>query len=249
MPFDHKRSVKEIGRHVLYKTGLYDVVLSANRRKGYLVAHLQGTTAAERFEAIYRLGVWRTLRGEGVSSGVGSEVAATGAIRSELPSLVGGLGCKSFLDVGCGDWSWMRNVALPCDYIGVDIVAGVIASNRKFERPGVRFAVADAISGPLPKADIALCREILFHLSFADAMSSLANVRKAAGWLIATTDTTTWFNSDIPTGEFRIINLQRPPYNFPNPRRIIVDDAVREGRVLGLWSTADLPAWNSREKV
>jgi hypothetical protein len=122
----------------------------------------------------------------------------------------------------------------------------VIASNRQFERPGIRFEVSDSIAGPLPKADIALCREILFHLSLADAMATLGNVRCAVSWLIATTDTTTWFNSDIPTGEFRVVNLRRPPYRFPMPRRIIVDDAVREGRVLGLWSTADLPVWNSR---
>ena len=159
----------------------------------------------------------------------------------ELPKLVANLKCQRFLDVGCGDWNWMRNVDLPCEYIGIDIVPEIIAANRRGERAGISFDVVDSIVGPLPEADIALCREILFHLSFRDARATLANVRKAASWLIATTDTSIWFNSDIPTGDFRKINLQRHPYRFPKPQQIIIDDAVSKGRVLGLWKTADLP--------
>lgn len=134
----------------------------------------------------------------------------------------------------------MRNVRLPCEYIGVDIVPEVIEANRRYERASVSFGVADAISGPLPEADVVLCREVLFHLSFRDGIAALANIRQAGRWLLATTDTAIWFNSDTETGDFRRINLERSPYRLPPPREVINDDAVCKGRLTALWATADL---------
>jgi len=86
-----------------------------------------------------------------------------------------------------------------------------------------------------------LCREMLFHLSFADSRKALSNICKSADWLLATTDPAIWFNSDIPTGDFRKINLQRAPYRLPVPTDSLPDDALSAGRVLGLWKTSDLP--------
>ena len=151
------------------------------------------------------------------------------------------LGCETLLDVGCGDWNWMREVSLPCDYVGIDIVPEVIEANRRYERAGVEFVVGDAIEGPLPEADVALCREVLFHLSFHDGLAVLANIRATARWLLATSDTAIWFNSDIETGDYRRINLERAPYRLPRPHAVISDDGVCRGRVLALWATADLP--------
>jgi len=135
----------------------------------------------------------------------------------------------------------MREVSLPCDYVGIDIVPEVIEANRRYERAGVEFVVGDAIEGPLPEADVALCREVLFHLSFHDGMAALANIRATARWLLATSETAIWFNSDIETGDYRRINLERAPYRLPRPRAVISDDGVCRGRVLALWATADLP--------
>lgn len=240
---DHIQSIKEVARHILYRTGFHGVLSAQRQRRGYAgTDHLQPVDAAERFSAIYEQGVWHHSKDQDSLSGEGSEVAAAATVVSQLPTLVADLHCRKFLDVGCGDWNWMGNVTLPCEYMGVDIVPTVIAANQKAARPGVTFAVVDAIAGPLPKADVALCREILFHLSFSDANAVLANVRKAATWLIATTDTSIWFNSDIPTGDYRKLNLERAPYRFPAPRKVIVDDAVSKGRILGLWKTEDLPA-------
>jgi hypothetical protein len=158
-----------------------------------------------------------------------------------LPALLVRLGCETLLDVGCGDWNWMREVRLPCDYVGIDIVPEVIEANRRYERVGVAFEVGDAVEGPLPKADVVLCREVLFHLSFHDGMAALANIRAAGPWLLATSDAGIWFNSDIATGDFRRINLERAPYRLPQPRAVIRDEGVSRGRVLALWAAADLP--------
>ncbi|MDP9052966.1 MAG: class I SAM-dependent methyltransferase [Acidobacteriota bacterium] len=237
---DHKQSVKEVIRHLLFRTGLSQSLVSARQRRGYKVAHLEKTTNAERFSAIYELGIWRHTEEQDSSSGLGSTISATADVVAELPALLSSLNCKRLLDIGCGDWNWMRNVNLPCEYLGIDIVPALIEANKKYERDGVSFAVIDSVQGVLPQADVALCREILFHLSFKDAATALANIQSASSWLVATTDTSIWFNSDIATGDYRKVNLERHPYNFPKPQRIIRDEAVSNGRVLGLWRTVDL---------
>ena len=193
-----------------------------------------------RFKA-YGSRAWVSNRGQHSLSGLGSELAATRTVVEGLPELLAAVGCTRLLDIGCGDWNWMREVRLPCDYIGIDIVPEVIEANRRYERGGVEFLVLDAIEGPLPTADVVLCREVLFHLSFQDGKTVLANIRTAGKWLLATSDTRIWFSSDVATGDFRRINLERAPYRLPRPRAVINDESVCRGRVLALWATADVP--------
>jgi SAM-dependent methyltransferase len=242
MTWDHKQSVKQVVKHVGHHLGARDLRNKVRQLRGYVTEHLEKPSTAERFSIIYRLGLWVQCEGQRSSSGVGSEVAATSRLREALPSLLDRLGCRKLLDVGCGDWNWLRSICLPCDYLGVDIVPELIEANREYERPGIAFAIADAIVDPLPKADVVLCRDMLFHLSFRDGLAVLANIRQAADWLLATTDAAIWFNSNIRTGDYRRINLRYSPYRLPPPREIIPDDAVSPGRVLGLWARADLPA-------
>ena len=241
MPWDHKQSAKEVLRHIGLKLGAGGLLRRSRRDRGLITAHLNPATTVDRFREAYGSRAWVTADGQLSLSGLGSEASATRSVVEALPALLGSLGCDTLLDVGCGDWNWMREVRLPCDYIGIDIVPEVVEANRRYERAGVEFKVSDAIQGPLPVADVVLCREVLFHLSFRDGLAVLANIRAAGKWLLATSDTVIWFNSDIATGDFRRINLERAPYRLPRPRAVITDDSVCRGRALALWATGDLP--------
>ncbi len=241
MRWNHLQSVKEVARHAAFRLGAQNTMIKVRKRGGARIADgLADLPPADRFRNIYRSGTWLHAPDQESRSGLGSGLRATQNVRRQLPDLLTRLECNTLLDVGCGGWTWMRQVDLPCLYIGVDIVPEVVAANRRHEHPGVVFAVADATRGPLPKADVALCREILFHLSFDDARAALANVAKAADWLCATTDTDLWFNSDIATGDFRMVNLRRPPFSFPPPTHTITDDAISPGRQLAVWPTGIL---------
>jgi SAM-dependent methyltransferase len=241
MPWDHTQSAKEVFRHVGLKLGAGGILRRRRRSRGLVTAHLDPANMADRFREAYESRAWVTGTSQRSLSGQGSEARAARSIVEELPAMLAGLGCQTLLDVGCGDWNWMREIHLPCAYVGIDIVPEVIEADRRFERPGVTFAIGDAIQGPLPAADVVLCREVLFHLSFRDGLSALANIRMAGQWLLATSDTEIWFNSDIASGDYRRINLERVPYRLPRPRAVILDDSVCRGRVLALWATADLP--------
>ncbi len=136
----------------------------------------------------------------------------------------------------------MKDVNLPCPYVGVDIVRSLIEENQAFASPTRTFFFLDATVDALPSADTLLCREILFHLSFEDIWRLVANCRRSGAlFLIATSDAAIRYNADIISGDFRLLNLREGPFRFPSPVLSIPDDRVSPGRSLGVWKISDLP--------
>ena len=206
----------------------------------YLLAFLP---VSWRFSRIYRNRLWGGKESES-ASGKGSSLKATAGIRHELPALLSSLGCRKLLDLGCGDFNWMRRVRLDVDYLGADLVPGLIRDNQeRYSNERVKFIVLDGIRDPIPDdVDVILCREVLFHLSFRHALALLNNIyRSNAKFLIATQIDTGKPNADVHTGGFRPIDLTREPFDFPAPLRCIPDDAISENRSLAVWRIADLP--------
>jgi 2-polyprenyl-3-methyl-5-hydroxy-6-metoxy-1,4-benzoquinol methylase len=240
---DRLQTFKEWTRHGMYRLNLFRYLDIVRRLRGIRVRTGLGDSVEARFQEIYDRGLWSAEEGQESLSGSGSSRAATKGLITALTSGMSVLGCETLLDVGCGDWNWMQHETLPIDYLGIDVVESVIARNQQqFASPRVRFEVCNAISEPLPVVDMVLCREVLFHLSFADARRMLLNIAKSANYLCATTDIDIRFNSDIPTGDFRPFNLLRPPFRLPQPQALIPDNAVRAGRFLGVWDSAALSA-------
>lgn len=196
-----------------------------------------------RFSRIYRNRLWGGKASES-PSGKGSSIEATARIRNELPALLRSLQCKNLLDLGCGDYNWMRHVDLGVPYLGADVVADVVQRNQaRYAKQGVEFINLDGIKGPIPvDTDVILCREVLFHLSFRHARAMLANIRRSdARFLIVTQIQAECPNIDIYTGGFRPLDLTRQPFEFPQPLFSIPDDGVSTNRCLAVWRIRDLP--------
>ncbi|HEY2973839.1 MAG TPA: class I SAM-dependent methyltransferase [Pyrinomonadaceae bacterium] len=191
------------------------------------------------FSEIYHKNVWQDP--ESVS-GRGSTLARTAAIMSDLPSLLKELQAKTLLDAACGDFNWIRYTKLGVvKYTGADVVPDLIARNRRlYGGEGRAFVVLDVTKDRLPSADVILCRDCLIHLSFGSIHASVANFKRAdARYLICTTHTTVQENTDCPDGGWRSVNLQLPPFNFPPPLKLIVEDAEL-GKCLGVWRLDEL---------
>jgi hypothetical protein len=143
----------------------------------------------------------------------------------------------------------MRHVQLNgTEYVGGDVVPDLVARNRElYGGPRRRFLTLDLTADDLPHADVILCRDCLPHLSFADALTVLANLRRSnAQYLLTTTYTERQENYDCPTGCWRPLNLQLSPFNLPPPLKLINEgctegDGVLADKSLGLWRLADLP--------
>jgi hypothetical protein len=198
------------------------------------------TAREEIFWKIYSENLW----GDAESvSGPGSNRDRTAAFRAELPPLLEACGIRTLLDAPCGDFNWMRELPWKLDrYIGIDIVREIIDRNRCAYGSATRtFMRLDVVTDALPKADAILCRDCLVHLSLADARRALLNFeRSGAGYLLTTTFPRVDGNRDIQTGGWRPLNLERPPFNFPPPLRLI-DEKRRDAngidlaKCLGLW--------------
>jgi SAM-dependent methyltransferase len=227
------RSAREFARHSLYRLGLRKT--ADPRVTGSL---------ADRFTGIYEQGIWTEGRADVPGSGAGSTLDATASLRARLPGLLSELGATSLLDVGCGDLHWMSKLTLPCPYVGIDIVPAVIERNiAEFGNESRRFAVVNAVCDPLAPADVVLCREVIFHLSFADARALLANLlTSGCRWIMLTSDSATMFNADIESGGARILNLEIAPFRLGAPAQAIIEDESYPGRRIGVWSAAQIRA-------
>jgi 2-polyprenyl-3-methyl-5-hydroxy-6-metoxy-1,4-benzoquinol methylase len=153
------------------------------------------------------------------------------------------MGTRTLVDVGCGDFNWMKEIQLPCAYIGVDVVPEVIEANKaKYESDSRKFYLLDATSQPVPQGDTVLCREILIHLSFADTARVIENIRRSgAVFFMASNETGATYNHDILSGGHRPLNLLVAPFFFPPPNFTIAEASQGSDRWLSVWRTADLP--------
>jgi hypothetical protein len=198
--------------------------------------NLNARSAEDIFSEIYATNGWRSRESK---SGGGSTLAATAELRAELPQLLSDLDVGVLIDAPCGDFNWMRHVHLPVQqYIGGEIVPGLIDRlTREYATEHRRFMLLDVTKDPLPPADALFCRDLLLHLSFADIERMKRNfIRSDCTYLITSTYPNIKVNFDILTGEVRPMNLLLPPFNWPEPIRLINDNADElMDRQMGVW--------------
>jgi hypothetical protein len=191
------------------------------------------------FSEIYRRNVWKNS--ESVS-GRGSTLERTRVVREQLPEILKDAGASTLFDAACGDFNWMREVELlGIRYIGADIVRELVERNQSlYGRAGRDFRILDITVDALPKSDVVLCRDCFIHLSFGRIRAAVANFKRSESvFLLATTHTRVKENRDIQTGDWRSVNLQLPPFDFPAPLRLINEDE-ESGKCLALWRLGEL---------
>jgi len=197
-----------------------------------------------RFTTIYENNEWRS---DESASGVGSTRARGADFQDDLVALINRWQISSIVDAPCGDLNWMRNVLAQreIDYTGIDIVPALIERvSRAHSESQRRFLCADMTRDDLPAADLVLCRDGLVHLSFADARAAIRNFQRSrARYLLTTTFVARTKNADIPTGEWRVLNLEKAPFRFPPPLAVIDERCRHSGGIyrdkrLALWELA-----------
>jgi hypothetical protein len=199
----------------------------------------------DRFDAIYKSNLWLATES---ASGPGSTLRYTENLRKKLPALITEFSIKHIFDAACGDFYWMRHLlpAIDIGYVGADIVGSLVESNNaKYQNNKVSFIRIDLIKDPFPKSDLMICRDCLFHFSYEDTKSVLRNfIDSGIPYLLTTTHKTheDFSNTDITTGEFRMIDLFAPPYNFSQNPLARIDDWIPP------WPERQMCLWN-REQV
>jgi hypothetical protein len=206
---------------------------------------LQTDSVTEIFRQIYRTNYWGSV--ESVS-GKGSTLASTAAFRAEFESLLRSMRVATLFDAPCGDFNWMRRVKFPdgMQYIGADIVDELIERlNRTYIGDNSKvFMAMNIITDDHPTADLWLCRDSLFHFSFADVFKTFEHfIKSGTKYCLLTTQPHVPGNHDIKTGFHREINFLEEPFRLPEPEIVLRDSPRREAeRWLGLWRNEDIAA-------
>lgn len=234
-----KSSLKQrLPRYVIDTLGKY--------RYKFRKSQFEGKEMKEIFHEIYRSNLWKNSE---TVSGPGSTIKYTESLIPELTNLFSVYNIHSLVDIPCGDFNWMKNMDLQSiQYMGLDIVADLIDNNtEKFKSENIQFRRADITKDDIPPGDLIFCRDCLVHFSYSDINNALANIKKSGcTYLMTTSFQFPMVNYDIQTGDWRPLNLERPPFNFPPPIYILEDRPANLSpgydlkKILGLWKIADL---------
>jgi len=172
-------------------------------------------------------------------SGTGSTLEHNEKLRSQLYRFFEKYRIESIFNAPCGNFNRFRFVSRKnLNYIGGDIVRPLIDENeKKFADEKTRFCHFDITKDSFPTTDLWLCRDVLFHFSEEDIYRALGKfVDSGIPWILTTTFPEHVKNHDIPTGSFRLLNLEKPPFNFCPPIDTLVDSVEGwQKRILGLW--------------
>lgn len=175
--------------------------------------------AEKIFTSIYDQGAWgKDEKGQGIS-GSGSLVENASLYMKFLEDFVKANEIKTIVDVGCGDWSFSRYINWnSARYLGVDVVKSVIERNQSaFTSPTVTFVQADTLNTPLPAADLLICKDVLQHLNNEDVKVFLGQLSHFKHCLITNDvdpQTFSSLNQDITRGDYRNLDLTKPPFNL-----------------------------------
>jgi len=163
--------------------------------------------AGEVFREIYATRFW----GEG--SGGGSNPKQVASYLKFLDGLILDLKPSRVLDIGCGV-GWMAGAVnwRGARYIGVDVVPEVV-DEASHHLPG-EFHVLDAITDPLPAADLAILKEVTQHLDNASILKLLGNIQTYPLVLHCSIHEGE-SNGEIKMGETRSVDLRLEPFSIP----------------------------------
>jgi hypothetical protein len=225
-------------KKIIIPVQIQRLILKIQSHKNIIFPYLNDPNV---FTTIYKNNFWGSNESY---SGLGSNISTTKIIREKLPLLWMQYGIKTFLDIPCGDYNWMKEVYKNnVIYIGGDIVNELIDENNKKYGGGgeVSFKVLDITKDILPTVDMIFCKDCLQHLSYENVFKAMKNFKKSnSKYLLVTSYPLTISNWDIFDGDSRPLNLRKKPFNLPTPLQKIHETSVSVDKWMYLYKLDDI---------
>ena len=166
-----------------------------------------------RFQEIYERNEW------GHGSGEGSLEVHTRGYRSFLQRFLSQKKISTVVDMGCGDWQFSKFIDWRgINYQGYDVAPIVASKNsNEFAKKNVSFFLYSGNPVNLPAADLIIVKDVLQHLPnkiVFDFFSCLEKYKYALITNCTNPNNENDVNKDIDVGEFRYLDLRKPPFNL-----------------------------------
>jgi SAM-dependent methyltransferase len=128
------------------------------------------------------------------ASGPGSSHDATREAIAFTKRILSEYQLSSIIDLGCGDWNWMKYVPLSgfpdgsrISYEGWDASEQLVSYlNATYGNEHTLFRTKDITTEPLPRADLVIARDVLFHLDLGVAARLVSQIRQTARFFLST---------------------------------------------------------------
>jgi len=187
------------------------------------------------FNSIYRSNHWRDYNkpknNESVS-GLGSDLDNNSSFVNNLKNFISDFKIKKILDLGCGDFNWMKYIVLNNNnvknYLGLDIVDKIInLNNSNYKNNEISFETNDVLLNDLPDYyDLIIIRDLFIHLKNDEILKIINKINGSATKFLAVTSYPT---SDINIntnrfGHHRYINMELDPFFLDRPFKIFDDN-------------------------
>lgn len=136
---------------------------------------------------------------------------------------------KTVFDLGCGDWRLMSAINVPDDkiYEGFDLVKSVIKDNvRSYKKSNIRFHHIHELSDfKKEKGDLLVVKDVMQHWPNEEIRYFINNILPNFKYALLTNDYSIPnfydINNDIIHGEWRLLDLEKEPFNLKNIETIL----------------------------
>lgn len=182
------------------------------------------------FENIYEKSLWNNSNANIPLSGPGSSLENTKLYSEILNKFIYDNECKTVLDLGCGDLTWIHKTPFFNDndikYTGVDIVESLITSHlNKF--PEKQFLCKDITTYKVfDKADIIIIRDVIFHLKNNDIITIFDNIKDKFKFIIITSNRDNVNTDNFNIWHYSTKNIHIEPFNKSQNALIKIDEPV-----------------------
>ncbi len=169
------------------------------------------------FQSIYNNKLWNDGRKDIPLSGPGSSLANTSKCSKVLNDFIYSNNCKSVLDLGCGDLTWISKTSFFKDkdikYTGVDVVESLISSHI-VNYPEKKFLCKDIVKyNELEEVSLIILRDVIFHLTNKEILCIFCNIKNKYEYIMITSNKNEKNKEEFDKWRYSKKNIHIEPFN------------------------------------
>jgi hypothetical protein len=169
------------------------------------------------FENIYKNKIWNNGNNNIPLSGPGSSIENTKECSKQLNDFIYNNDCKSVLDLGCGDLTWISKTHFFNDnnikYIGIDVVENLI-NDHLYKYPEKQFYCKDiTMYNDIEFTSIIIIRDVIFHLTNSEILSIFNNIKNKFKYILITSCKNDTNHDNFDRWHFSQKNINTAPFN------------------------------------